>query len=69
MLDERDIVALMQDLAAHGLHRGDVGAVVHRYPNGKTVEVEFVDERGKTKCVATVPAMQVMKLNYLSLSA
>jgi hypothetical protein len=32
-------------------------------------EVEFVDEHGRTKCVATVAAAQLMKLNLLSLSA
>lgn len=69
MLNEHDVVALTQDLAAQGLRRGDVGAVVHQYQDGKLYEVEFVDERGKTKCVATVPETQVMKLNVLSLSA
>ena len=69
MLSEHDVVALTQDLAAQGLRRGDVGAIVHRYQDGRTYEVEFVDERGKTKCVATVPEAMVLKLNFLSLSA
>jgi len=69
MLNEHDVVALTQDLAAQGLRRGDVGAVVHCFADGRTYEVEFVDERGRTKCVATVPESQLMKLNFLSLSA
>jgi hypothetical protein len=32
-------------------------------------EVEFIDERGRTKRVASIPASQLMKLNLLSLTA
>jgi hypothetical protein len=66
---EHDVVALTEDVPVHGLHAGDVGAVVHCYSQPAVYEVEFVDEHGRTKCVATVTASQIMKLNLLSLSA
>jgi hypothetical protein len=45
-----------------------VGAVVHRYPAGDIYEVEFVDERGRTRLIASILASQLMKLNLLSLT-
>jgi hypothetical protein len=69
MIAEHDVVALTQERSQEGLRVGDVGAVVHCYSNSDTYEVEFVDERGHTKCIATVPASQIMRLNLLSLSA
>lgn len=64
MIREHDLIAMLHDRTDLGLHRGDVGAVVHIYKNGETFEVEFVDERGKTMRVATVAARDVMRLNY-----
>jgi hypothetical protein len=69
MVNEHDVVALTQDLPAEGLHKGDVGAVVHCYKAGEIYEVEFVDERGRTKRIASVAASQLMKLNLVSLTA
>ena len=69
MLNEHDVVALTEDLAADGLRKGDVGAIVHCYQVGAVYEVEFIDERGRIKGIATVPASQLMKLNLLSLTA
>jgi hypothetical protein len=69
MIAEHDVVALTQPRPDEGLNVGDVGAVVHCYSNTDAYEVEFVDENGRTKCIATVPASQVMRLNLLSLSA
>jgi hypothetical protein len=66
---EHDLGARTEDHPTHGLRVGDVGAVVHCYDRGTAYEVEFVDEHGRTKCVATVTATQIMKLNLLSLSA
>jgi hypothetical protein len=68
-VNEHDVVALTQDLPAEGLHKGDVGAVVHCYKAGEIYEVEFVDERGRTKRIASVAASQLMKLNLVSLTA
>src|SRR6266511_1799723 len=42
-----DVVVLERDLPAHGLKRGDLGAVVELYePDG--LEVEFVTASGRT---------------------
>ena len=50
---ELDIVVLEKDLPAHGLKRGDLGAVVEIYePDG--VEVEFVTASGKTETLVTL---------------
>ena len=69
MFAEHDVVALRGDRPKECLKAGDVGAIVHCYPDGNGFEVEFIDERGRHKCVATVPGEQLMKLNLLSLSA
>ena len=50
---ELDAVVLERDLPAHGLRRGDLGAVVEVYePDG--VEVEFVTAAGKTQALVTL---------------
>lgn len=54
MIRELDTVVLARDLKAYGLKRGDVGAVVHSYADGKTFEVEFVTGEGKTVAVVTL---------------
>ena len=69
MVKEHDVVALTEDVSADGLHKGDVGAVVHCYRAGDIYEVEFIDERGRTKHIASIPVSQLMKLNLLSLTA
>ncbi len=68
MPSEHDVVAITANRPEDGLRVGDVGAVVHCYRDQQAFEVEFVDEHGRSKCVATVPASQVMKLNLLTLS-
>lgn len=68
MVNEHDVVALTEDIPAEGLHKGDVGAVVHCYRVAEIYEVEFVDERGRTKRIASIAASQLMKLNLLSLT-
>ena len=68
MLKEHDVVALTEDLPADALHKGDVGAVVHCYQAGDLYEVELIDERGRTKRIASIPGSQLMKLNLLSLT-
>ncbi len=69
MLQEHDVVALTANRPEDDLRMGDVGAIVHCYKEADTYEVEFLDENGRSKCVATVPGSAVMKLNLLSLSA
>ena len=53
-----DTVVLDRDLPAHGLRRGDLGAVVEVYePDG--LEVEFVTASGKTEALLTLNAADV----------
>ena len=69
MAKEHDVVALTEDVPSEGLRKGDVGAVVHCYQAGDIYEVEFIDELGRTKRIASIPASRLMKLNLLSLTA
>ncbi len=54
MFEELDTVVLAHDIEKYGLKRGDVGAVVHVYENGKAIEVEFVNAEGKTVALLTL---------------
>lgn len=56
MITEHDTVVLTSGIAEHGLQAGDVGAVVHAYPEGGAYEVEFVSGDGSTVAVVTVEA-------------
>jgi len=62
MLRELDTVALTRDLADYGLVKGDVGAIVHRYPKGEAFEVEFVTAAGATVAVVTLTPRDVRPL-------
>lgn len=57
-----DIVMLEAPIAAHGLQRGDIGAVVELYPDG-AVEVEFVTAGGFTKALLTLNPNQFSPLD------
>ncbi len=59
MFNELDTVVLTRDLDEQGLKRGDVGAVVHCYPEGKAFEVEFVAAGGDTVAVLTLLAADI----------
>lgn len=54
MIHELDSIALTRDLSEHGLKRGDVGKVVHRYDSGEAFEVEFLAGDGSTLAVVTL---------------
>jgi hypothetical protein len=54
MIREMDTVVLTRDLEEHGLREGDIGAVVHCYPDGTTYEVEFVSAEGATVALRTL---------------
>ncbi len=62
-MKELDMVVLEQDIKEHGLQRGDIGAIVHRYNNGLAFEVEFVTGEGHTVAVLTLKpdAIRLMK--------
>lgn len=53
-IEELDTVVLLHDVDAHGLERGYIGAVVHRYSGDETYEVEFATGKGETVAVLTL---------------
>jgi hypothetical protein len=56
---EHDRIVLTEAVPAEGLEHGDVGTVVHVYPDGKAFEVELTTLHGNTAVVATVEAAAV----------
>lgn len=63
MIEELDLVALLADLPALGLCRGDVGTVVHIYGTGTRYEVEFINAKGETVGVETLTADQIQAVD------
>jgi uncharacterized protein DUF4926 len=61
MIKELDTVVLTEDLAEHGLKRGDVGTVVLRHDDAG-YEVEFVSLKGESLAVVSLAARQVRPL-------
>ena len=59
MITEHDRVVLTAPVPKERLEVGDVGTVVHVYPDGKAFEVEFTTLDGHTASVATVEVSQV----------
>lgn len=60
---EHDVVALLQDAAAHGLKRGQVGTIVHVHSDG-LFEVEFSDDQGRMYALVSLRTAQVIVLRY-----
>ncbi len=58
-----DVVALTEDLPAHGLRRGQVGTIVEELAPD-VFEVEFSDGTGRPCAMAPVKAAQLMTLHY-----
>ena len=56
-------VALLNDLPAHGLVRGQVGTVVETL-SPDTVEVEFTDNQGQTYATAAVRTEDLVRLHH-----
>ena len=48
-----DVVVLTHDVPAHGLRRGDLGAVVEIYGSA-SIGVEFVAASGRTQALVTL---------------
>ena len=53
-----DIIVLEVALPAHGLERGDIGAVVEVY-SPDAMEVEFVTAAGQTQALVTLSIKQI----------
>lgn len=58
-----DVVALTEDIPNRGLLRGQVGTVVESLNQG-VLEVEFVDNDGKTYAVLPLKSSQLLVLHY-----
>jgi len=59
-----DVVALLTDLPAHRLARGQVGTVVEELDT-KTFLVEFSDNQGRAYAVAPCPREDLLVLHYV----
>lgn len=57
-----DVVALLSDVPAHGLVRGQVGTVVELLDGA--YEVEFSDDEGKTYAELALPTDQLLVLHH-----
>jgi hypothetical protein len=58
-----DVVALLADLPAQGLGRGQVGTVVEYFDENHSL-VEFSDNRGKAYAIAPCPESDLLVLRY-----
>lgn len=59
MIQEHDSVVLLENLPSAKLEAGDVGVVVHVYPDGVAFEVEFLTLGGETVAIETLKAQQI----------
>jgi hypothetical protein len=58
-----DVVALLADLPAQRLARGQVGTVVEQLDD-KTLLVEFSDDQGSAYAIASCPRADLLILHY-----
>jgi len=59
-----DVVALLQDLPAQRLARGQVGTIVEQLDD-KTLLVEFSDDQGHAYAIAPCPQADLLVLHYV----
>jgi Domain of unknown function (DUF4926) len=59
-----DVVALLTDLPAQRLARGQVGTIVEQLDD-KTLLVEFSDDQGRAYAVAPCPRTDLLVLHYV----
>ncbi len=59
-----DVVALLTDLPAQRLARGQVGTIVEQLDD-KTLLVEFSDDQGRAYAVAPCPRADLLILHYV----
>ncbi len=63
-----DVVALLADIPAQGLARGQVGTVMEPLDE-RTVLVEFTDDQGRAYAVAPCPRSELLVLHYVPQAA
>jgi hypothetical protein len=59
-----DVVALLTDVPAERLARGQVGTVVDEL-DGKALLVEFSDDQGRAYAIAPCPQADLLVLHYV----
>jgi hypothetical protein len=59
-----DVIALIEDLPQYNLSRGQVGAIVEVFSEGKAFEVEFSDREGRTYESIGLRPEQFIVLHY-----
>ena len=62
-LEKLSVVALVEDLPAKGLKRGQVGTIVEDLAPG-VYEVEFSDDQGRMYASAALQSEQLMRLYH-----
>lgn len=60
--NELETVVLNRDLPAHGLRRGDLGAIVQMY-GSEEFEIEFVTASGRTQALVTLNVNDVRQVS------
>ena len=68
IIKELYTVALLKDIPAKNLQRGDVGTVVVDLSES-IAEVEFVDEKGRTTSIATLEKKDLIRLRLEAIPA
>jgi hypothetical protein len=63
-----DVVALLADLPAERLARGQVGTVVEAFDE-RTVLVEFADDQGRAYAISPCPRSELLVLHYVPQAA
>jgi hypothetical protein len=58
-----DVVALLSDIPAERLARGQVGTVVEQLDNDNSL-VEFSDEQGRAYAIVPCPRTELLTLHY-----
>jgi len=63
-----DVVALLTDLPAEGLARGQVGTIVEQLDD-RTLLVEFSDDHGRAYALTPCPRAELLVLHYVPAAA
>ena len=63
MFKELDTVVLTHDIDKYGLEKGDIGAIVHTYSEGKALEVEIVKADGSSVATLTLEPKEVRNIS------
>ena len=63
MIEEHANILLNEDLPQDGLHKGDIGVVLHIHQDGEAYEVEFLTMGGSTVAVRTLQSSLVQAVD------